>query len=108
MQGGPVRGGHLSALPRAGGLTRASLRPIAGPFGRLSVCDDEQLRYAPPPLLPARVLYEGKRAEKARTSTELHEDGFHGYARLSRLRHGRGADRVCPLCGRRATARAPG
>ena len=40
-------------------------------------CDDDQLRYVA--FVPARVVYEGKRAEKARSSTELHENGFHGY-----------------------------
>ena len=40
-------------------------------------CEGEELRYIA--LVPARVDYEGKRADKARSSTELHERGFHGY-----------------------------
>jgi hypothetical protein len=40
-------------------------------------CDGEELRYLA--LVPARIAYQGKRADKARTSTELHEPGFHGY-----------------------------
>jgi hypothetical protein len=40
-------------------------------------CDGEELRYLA--MVPARVVYEGKRADKARTSTEMHDPGFHGY-----------------------------
>jgi len=49
--------------------------------------------------VPARVAYQGKRAEKARTSTELHEDGFHGY-RVDCRDCGTLAERsdACPLC----------
>ena len=60
-------------------------------------CDDEQLRYVA--FVPARVAYEGKRADRARSSTELHEDGFHGYrvdcrdcGTVAALTDG------CPLC----------
>lgn len=40
-------------------------------------CEVDEVRYIA--FLPARVSYEGKRADKAKTSTELHEPGFHGY-----------------------------
>src|SRR6185369_2928911 len=46
--------------------------PVACPS-----CDGEEVRYVA--LVPARVNYQGKRADKARTPTELHEPGFHGY-----------------------------
>ena len=81
-----------------GGLARALETP-----NRWSVpaacpsCDGEEVRYVA--FVPARVDYEGKRAEKARTSTELHEDGFHG-ARVDCRDCGTVAARtdVCPLC----------
>jgi len=59
-------------LARALGTTNRWRVPAACPS-----CDDEQLRYVA--FVPARVVYEGKRAEKARTSTEMHEEGFHGF-----------------------------
>jgi hypothetical protein len=40
-------------------------------------CAAEELRYTA--MLPAQVRYDGKRAEKARTSTELLDAGLHGY-----------------------------
>ncbi len=60
-------------------------------------CDGEELRYIA--LMPARVAYEGKRAERARTSTEPHDDGFHGY-RVDCRDCGTVAERTdaCPLC----------
>ena len=68
-------------------------------------CDGEELRYSA--FVPARVTYEGKRADKARSSTELHDPGFHGFALacpdcgpLDELR-----DR-CPLCAAPAPLRA--
>lgn len=39
-------------------------------------CDNEEVRYVA--MLPARVVYEGKRAQKPRTFTELLDPGFHG------------------------------
>jgi hypothetical protein len=59
-------------LARALGTTNAWPVPTACPS-----CDGEELRYVA--LVPARVTYEGKRADKARSSVELHEDGFHGF-----------------------------
>ncbi len=67
-------------------------------------CDGEELRYIA--MLPARVLYEGKRAEKARSSTELHEPGFHGY-RVDCRACGTVAElrEQCPLCSAPAPLR---
>ena len=60
-------------------------------------CDEEEIRYLA--FLPARVAYEGKRADRARTTTELHEPGFHGY-RVDCRDCGTVAERAdaCPLC----------
>src|SRR5262249_10248505 len=64
--------------PAPGGLGRALAAPNRWPVpAACTSCGDEQLRYFA--FVPARVVYEGKRAEKARTATELHEEGFHGY-----------------------------
>jgi hypothetical protein len=41
-------------------------------------CEGEEVRYLA--LVPARTVYEGKRAEKARTTVEITDPGFHGYA----------------------------
>ena len=81
-----------------GGLQRALETPNRWPVpARCPGCDGEELRYIA--LVPARVAYEGKRAEKARTSVELHEPGFHGYR--ADCRDCRTvAERLdgCPLC----------
>ena len=68
-------------------------------------CDGEELRYVA--FVPARVVYEGKRADKARTSTELHDDGFHGY-RVDCRDCGTVAELTdaCPLCDAPAPLRA--
>src|SRR5450432_4257913 len=60
-------------------------------------CDGEEVRYIA--FVPARVAYQGKRAEKARSSTELHEPGFHG-ARVDCRDCGTVAELTdrCPLC----------
>jgi hypothetical protein len=56
-----------------GGLVRALGTPNAWPVpSSCPGCDGEELRYVA--FVPARVEYEGKRAEKARPSTELHDD----------------------------------
>ena len=81
-----------------GGLARALATPNRWPVpAACPSCDDEQLRYVA--FVPARVVYEGKRAEKARSSTELHEDGFHGY-RADCRDCGTVAELTdaCPLC----------
>jgi hypothetical protein len=60
-----------------GGLARALAAgnrwPVPAACPR---CENEEIRYFA--FVPARVIYEGKRAEKARTSTELLDPGFHG------------------------------
>jgi hypothetical protein len=60
-------------------------------------CDDEQVRYVA--FVPATVMYEGKRAERAQTSVEIHDPGFHGF-RVDCRDCGRVAERKdsCPLC----------
>lgn len=60
-------------------------------------CQADEVRLVA--MIPARVVYEGKRAEKARTSTELHEPGFHGY-RVECVDCGPVAELSdrCPLC----------
>jgi hypothetical protein len=60
-------------------------------------CDGEEVRYIA--FVPARVAYQGKRADKARSSTELHEPGFHG-ARVDCRDCGTVAELTdrCPLC----------
>ena len=52
-----------------------------------------------PPTQAYFVTYEGKRADKARSATELHDDGFHGY-RVDCRTCGTVAERIdeCPLC----------
>jgi hypothetical protein len=49
--------------------------------------------------VPATVLYEGKRAEKARTETEFYDEGFHGYRLQCRFcGNSEEEHRACPLC----------
>jgi hypothetical protein len=68
-------------------------------------CDGDEVRYLA--LIPARVAYEGKRADKARASTEAHEPGFHGY-RVDCADCGTVAELTdrCPLCAAPAPLRA--
>ena len=65
-----------AATPRAASNARSITR-TAGRCRPRPSCDGEEVRYVA--FVPARVVYEGERADRARTSTELHEDGFHGY-----------------------------
>jgi hypothetical protein len=60
-------------------------------------CGGDELFYRA--LVPARTTHEGKRADKPRTTTDLHDPGFHGYradcadcGTIARL------DDRCPLC----------
>lgn len=67
---------------------------------RCPSCEDDEIRFVG--FWPAVVTHEGERqrASKARTSTETHENGFHGY-RVDCRDCGPGlAERtdVCPLC----------
>ncbi len=60
-------------------------------------CAGEEVRYVA--MVPARVSYEGRRADKPRTTTEIHEPGFHGY-RVDCVDCGTVAELTehCPLC----------
>jgi hypothetical protein len=81
-----------------GGLARALETPNDWPVpASCPSCDEEQIGYVA--FIPARVAFEGRRAEKARDLRELHEDGFHG-ARVDCRDCGPVAVRadVCPLC----------
>jgi hypothetical protein len=82
----------------AGGLARALGTPNRWPVpAACPSCDGEEIRYVA--FVPARVVYQGQRADKARTSTELHENGFHGARALCRDcgTVAEVTDR-CPLC----------
>jgi RNA polymerase subunit RPABC4/transcription elongation factor Spt4 len=100
---------EASACPRChteGGLGTALGTPNQWPVpAGCPRCDDEELRYFA--FLPARVLYEGKRADKARSNTEMHEPGFHGY-RVDCRSCGTVAEKTdgCPLCEAPAPLRA--
>jgi hypothetical protein len=81
-----------------GGLAQALQTPNQWPVPtQCPGCDEEEVRYIA--LVPAQVIYEGQRAEKARTSTELLDVGFHGY-RVDCRGCGTVAERTdsCPLC----------
>jgi RNA polymerase subunit RPABC4/transcription elongation factor Spt4 len=80
------------------GLNRALETPNAWPVpASCPTCESEELRYIA--FLPALVTYEGKRADKARSATELPDDGFHGHRVDCRI-CGTVAERTdrCPLC----------
>jgi hypothetical protein len=64
-------------------------------------CQDEDIFYVA--MVPAHVAYDGRRAEKARTTTELYDPGFHAF-RVDCGTCGTVAEltEACPLC------RAPG
>jgi hypothetical protein len=81
-----------------GGLAQALATGNTWPVpGACPECGEEELRYVA--FVPANVGYEGKRAEKARTTTEMHDDGFHG-ARVECKACGFVGERTetCPLC----------
>jgi RNA polymerase subunit RPABC4/transcription elongation factor Spt4 len=81
-----------------GGLSKALETPNGWSVpARCPACGGEELRYIA--FVPAFVAYEGQRAAKARSSTELHENGFHGY-RVDCRDCGTVAERTdgCPLC----------
>lgn len=62
-----------------------------------SACDGEEFRYTA--MVPARVTYQGQRADKARTTTELHDLGFHAYrATCSECGEVLELIEACPLC----------
>lgn len=60
-------------------------------------CAGEEIRYVA--MVPARVAYQGRRADRPRTFTELHDPGFHGY-RVDCTDCGTVAELTgdCPLC----------
>jgi hypothetical protein len=80
------------ALPAILAATNRWPPPLACPR-----CDLEEVRLVA--LLPARVRYEGARAEKARKERETYDPGFHGY-RVDCADCGTVAELVehCPLC----------
>jgi len=61
-----------------------------------SECEGEELRYIA--MLPARVIYEGVRAEKPRSFTELYDEGFHGYRVDCKSCGTLAVRKECPLC----------
>ena len=69
------------------------------------MCGEEEVIYRA--LLPARVVYEERRAEKPRTATEPHDDGFHGY-RVDCRDCGTVSELIesCPLCAAPGPLRA--
>jgi hypothetical protein len=84
-----------------GGLARALATPNGWPVPTSCPdpsCGGEEIRYTA--FLPARVRYEGKRADKARSGTEPHDDGFHGFRAVCRTCSQTVAERSdsCPLC----------
>jgi hypothetical protein len=85
----------------AGILARENGWPVPSACPR---CDGEEVRYTA--FVPARVVYHGKRADKARTSTELYDPGFHGY-RVDCRDCGPVAELTarCPLCSAPAPLR---
>jgi hypothetical protein len=60
-------------------------------------CAGDEVHYVA--MVPARVLYQGKRADRARTTTEILDPGFHGY-RVDCEDCGTVAELTdsCPLC----------
>jgi len=90
----------------AGGLAQALATPNGWPVpAACPSCDGEELRYVA--FLPARVTYEGQRADSPRSFTELHDPGFHGQ-RVDCRDCGPVAalTNACPLCAAPAPLRA--
>ncbi len=92
---------HEEACPRC--HRAGALASILETNNRLPVpsacpsCGSADLRLIA--LLPARVLHADRRSEKAKTSTELYDPGFHG-VRVECAHCGPVADvgQDCPLC----------
>ena len=78
----------------AGALASTNRLPVPSACPK---CEGEALRYTA--FLPARVLYEGKRAQKARPSVDMEDEGFHG-CRVECADCGVVAEvtGACPLC----------
>ena len=92
---------EASVCPRCnaeGGLSKALSQTNRYPVPiNCPSCGGDEVKYTA--MLPARVVYEGKRAERARTTTEMHEPGFHGY-QVDCKQCGKVAElgSRCPLC----------
>ena len=90
------------ACPRChadGGLAKALATPNAYPVPvTCPGCEGDEVRYIA--MIPARTVYEGKRADKARTTVEIGDPGFHGY-RVDCRDCGTvmELDGSCPICG---------
>jgi hypothetical protein len=81
-----------------GGLATALDLENAYPAPReCPTCAGQEVRLIA--FVPAKVVYEGKRAQKAQTAIEPHDPGFHGY-RVDCKRCGTVAELAggCPLC----------
>ena len=84
---------HASdGLAKALSTVNAYPVPVACPR-----CGGDEVRFIA--MVPARTSYEGKRAEKARTSVDIGDPGFHGY-RVDCKGCGTVAELTdrCPLC----------
>jgi hypothetical protein len=82
----------------AGGLAKAlstgNAHPVPAACPR---CEAEEIRYYA--MVPARTVYSGGRAEKARTHVEPLDDGFHGYkASCKTCKDFAVLSGRCPLC----------
>jgi hypothetical protein len=91
-----------SACPRcdaAGGVARALEAENAFPLPTACErCGDERLTALA--FVPTVVVYEGKRASKARTQTAPEDPGFHGYrVECKDCRNVVERRDPCPLCG---------
>lgn len=85
---------HASAA-LASALAAENAHPVPEACPR---CGGEEVRYIA--FMPATVIYEGKRAEKARTDVDMHDPGFHGY-RVDCKSCGTVEETrdECPVCG---------
>lgn len=59
-------------------------------------CEGEELRYIA--MVPASVVYNGRRADKPRCGTELLDEGFHGYRVDCKSCRTVAIRDTCPLC----------
>jgi hypothetical protein len=82
----------------AGGLAKALSTPTAYPVpAGCPRCEGQEVRYYA--MVPAKTVYSGGRAEKARTHVELLDDGFHGYrASCKTCKDFAVLSGHCPLC----------
>jgi len=82
----------------ADGIARASGSENAFPLPvSCTSCQSEQLTVTA--YVPAEVVYEGKRAAKARTQTAPEDEGFHAYrVECKQCRNTAVRSKPCPLC----------